>query len=344
MMGDTIGSTRDTKEHAMELYRRSIVVDCHLDSVLDDGYIVKMLESGVTAVNLDGGDIGRISEKREVIKGHPDELMGPVTKVREIRRAKEEGRIAVFLGAENAEEVLDSTEMRPNIGRLSSFRALGLRIVQPCYNNRNVFADGCSEKADGGLSNAGLELVGRMNDLELIVDCSHVGVRTTLDVCENVEFVVSTHSNARAVCDNPRNRTDEEIKALAEKGAVLGMVAFPTFVSWRDASRPTVGDLLDHVDYIDDLVGVRHVGIGLDLVEGTRVLGPVTLGQGLTRWPELYGMPDADGFYRYVEGLESITGLRNLAVGLVERGYSDAEVAGVLGENWLQVFERAWGE
>jgi membrane dipeptidase len=344
MMRDTIGLTKDTREHAMELYRRSIVVDCHLDSVIDDGYIAKMQASGVTAVNLDGGDIGRISEKRELIEGHPNELIGPVTTVREIRRAKEDRRIAVFLGAENAEEVLNSTEMRPNIGRLSSFRALGLRIVQPCYNNRNVFADGCSEKADGGLSNAGLELVGRMNELGLIVDCSHVGVRTTLDVCENAEFVVSTHSNARAVCDNPRNRTDEEIKALAENGAILGMVVFPTFVSWCDTRRPTVGDLLDHVDHIDSLVGVRHVGIGLDLVEGTAVLGPVMPGQGLTRWPELYGMPDADGFYRYVEGLQSISELSNLAVGLVERGYSDAEVAGVLGENWLRVFERVWGE
>jgi membrane dipeptidase len=344
MMRDNAGSTRDAREHAMELYGRSIVVDCHLDSALDDGYIAKMLESGVTAVNLDGGDIDRISEKRELIEGHPEELLGPVTTVREIRRAKEEGRIAVFLGAENAEEVLESTESSPNIGRLPTFRALGLKIIQPCYNNRNVFADGCAEKADGGLSSAGLELVGRMNDLRLIVDCSHVGMRTTLDVCDNAELVVSTHSNSRAVCDNPRNRTDEEIKALAERGAVLGMVAFPTFVRWTDARRPRVGDLLDHVDHIDDLVGVKHVGIGLDLVEGTGILGPVAPGRGLTRWPELYREPDAHGFYRYAEGLESITGLSGLAVGLVERGYSDTEVAGVLGENWLRVFERAWGQ
>jgi len=346
-MKKIIELSKDEKEHALELYRKSVVIDCHLDSALTDEYLQKMLESGVTAANLDGGSIDWIAEKYSVIEQHSDILVGPVTTVREVLKAKEDGKIAVFLGSESAEEVLNSRERRPNLDKLQLFHNLGLRIIQPCYNNRNVFADGCAEKSNGGLSNAGHELVDMMNKLDLIVDCSHVGVKTTLDVCDSANFVVSTHSDARAVCDNPRNRTDEEIKAIAEKDGVLGMVAFPTFVKWTDAEKdewPHVEDLLDHIDYIDKLVGVKHVGIGLDLVEGTPILGPFSPGQGLSRWPELYGKPGFDGLIRYTEGVDSISELPNFSKGLVARGYSDSEVAGVLGENWLRVFRKAWKE
>jgi membrane dipeptidase len=337
--------TKDERDHALELYGESIVIDCHLDSVLTDDYVGRMLGSGVTAVNLDGGSLESIAEKHGVIERHPDVFVGPVTAVGEIRDAKEEGKIAVFLGAESAEELLDSREVELNLEKLSLLHRLGLRIVQPCYNDENVFADGCAEVDDRGLSSAGLELIDRMNGMDMIVDCSHVSYKTALDVCESADFVVSTHSNARSVCDNPRNRTDEEIQAIAEKGGVLGMVSFPTFVRWTDAKRgvwPGVQDLLDHVDYIDELVGVEHVGVGLDLVEGTDILGPIVRGEGLTRWPELYGDPGPDGFYRYARGLDSVEGLKNLAVGLVARGYSDGEVVGVLGGNWLRVFGNVW--
>ena len=306
-----------------------------------------MLDSGVTATNLDGGSIERIADICNVINKHSDILLGPISTVREILRAKKEGKIAVFFGAESAEEVLDSRERKVNLEHLSLFYKLGLRIVQPSYNNRNVFADGCAEMANGGLSIQGLELVERMNKLNMIVDCSHVGVKTTLDVCEHAKFVVSTHSNARAVCDNVRNRTDEEIKAIAEKDGVLGIVSFPTFVKWTETEKdkwPHIEDLLDHIDHIDKLVGIKHVGVGLDLVEGTDILGPLVPGKGLLRWPDLYGKPGSDGFYRYTMGLSTISELPNLAKGLVVRGYSDRDIKGVLGENWLRVFKKAWGE
>lgn len=313
-------------------------------------YVQKMHDTCVTAVNLDGGGFEKVAEKYGVIEAHRDILTGPISTAQEIIDAKKEGKIAVFLGAESADEVLRSatspSHQTINLDLLPFFHKLGLRIIQPTYNDRNVFADGCNETANGGLSNLGIELVERMNKLNLIADCSHVGIKTTLDLCDRMRFVVCTHSNSRAVCDNVRNRTDEEIKAIAEKGGVLGLVSFPTFVKWTKTEKgewAKVEDILDHVDYIDRLVGVRHLGIGLDLVEGTTVLGPITPGKGLGRWPRVYGNPGPDRFYHYVEGLDSVTHLPNLAKGLVARGYSDEEVQGILGENWLRVFRSAWG-
>lgn len=344
--------SKDKEEHALELYRKSIVIDCHLDSTITDEYINKMLDSGLTAANLDGGGFEKIADKCKLVDEHPEALVGPVTTVREILKAKEERKIAILLGAESASELLETRGPRSghsssSIDLLPLVHKLGVRIVQPTYNDRNVFADGCAEQANGGLSNLGLELVESMNRLNMIVDCSHVGVKTTLDVCEHARFVVSTHSNARAVCDNVRNRSDDEIKAIAEKDGVLGIVSFPTFVKWTHGERgewPGIEDLLDHVEHIEELVGIEHVGVGLDLVEGTNMLGPLVPGKGLLSWPQIYGMPDPDGFIRYTKGLASITDLPNLAKDLVARGYSDREVQGVLGENWLRVFKAVWRE
>lgn len=340
----------DDEERSLDLYRKSIVIDCHQDSVMTREYIQKMHDAGMTAVNLDGGSFEKAAEKHAIIETHRDIMTGPISTVQEIVEAKKQGKIAVFLGAESAEEVLRSAtsleHQTVNLDLLAFFHKLGLRIIQPTYNDRNVFADGCNEKANGGLSNLGIELVERMNKLKLIADCSHVGIKTTLDLCDHAEFVVCTHSNARAVCDNVRNRTDEEIKAIAEKDGVLGLVSFPTFVKWTTTEKgewAKVEDIFDHVDHIDRLVGIKHLGIGLDLVEGTTVLGPITPGKGLGRWPSVYGSPGPDRFYHYAEGLDSVTHFPNLARGLMARGYSDKEVQGVLGENWLRVFKSAWG-
>jgi len=231
----------------------------------------------------------------------------------------------------------------PNLDLLPVYHRLGLRILQPTYNERNVFADGCGERSNGGLSRLGLELVERMNRLRMLFDCSHLGVQDTLDGCEYSDFPVATHSNARSLCDNVRNRTDEEIHAIAEKGGVIGVVAFPSFVKWtkmEQGERPTIEDVLDHIDYISDLVGVEHVGIGLDLIEGW----PLERHRLLDRRPDIWGRPTPQGTYDYPEGLDSIDKLPNLAKGLIARGYSDREIRKILGENWLRVFRKAWGE
>jgi len=333
--------TKDKEEHALALYRKSIVIDCHQDSALSRGYLLKMLNAGVTAANLPGANLDKIAETYNVIEQNSDIIFGPISTVKDILRAKRERKIAAFMQCESNFPLNGNTDLLP------LFHKLGLVQMQPTYNNRNAFADGCAERTNCGLSNLGIELVERMNKLNMIVDCSHVGIKTTLDVCEHAKFVSASHSNARAICDNVRNKTDEETKVIAEKDGVQGIVGFPTFVKWTKGEKgewPTVKDVMDHVDYIANLVGIEHVGVGLDLVEGTDTLGPIAPGKGLGCWPKLYGKPGPDGFIRYTVGLDSISELPNLAKGLVARGYSDEEIQGVLGENWLRLFKRAWGE
>ena len=332
--------TRDEREHALEIYRDSIVVDCLQASVIDDGYIRRIRDSGVTCTSLGVSDLASLAGRYRLIEGNPDVVTGPVTRAGDIRRAKEEGRVAGIVGTQRPHFLVGPP---PNLDLLPLLHRLGLKILQPTYNVRNVFAEGCGERSDGGLSRLGLELVERMNGLHILFDCSHLGVRDTLDGCEHSDLPVATHSNARAVCDNVRNRTDEEIHAIAEKGGAIGLVAFPSFVKRTDMAhgeRPTIGDLVDHVDHISDLVGVEHVGVGLDLIEGW----PLERHRRLDRRPDIWGEPTPAGTYDYPLGLETIDELPNLAVGLVARGFSDHEVRGVLGENWLRVFRRAWGE
>jgi len=332
--------TRDEEEHALELYRSSVVVDCLQASVIDDGYIRRIRDAGVACTYLHVSDLASLAERHRLMEDNPDVVIGPATSVEAIRRAKEEGRVAGVIGTQRPYFLVGPP---PDLDILPLFHGLGLRILQPAYNVRNVFAEGCGERSDGGLSRLGLELVERMNRLRIIFDCSHLGVRDALDGCERSDLPVATHSNARAVCDSVRNRTDEEIHAIAEKDGVLGLVAFPAFVkrtAMERGERPTVEDLMDHVDHISDLVGVEHVGVGLDLIEGW----PMERHRELDRRPDIWGRPTPRGTYDYAEGLETIDRLPNLARGLVARGYSDGEIRGILGENWLRVFERAWGK
>jgi membrane dipeptidase len=305
-------------------------------SEFDDAYIRKVRDSGVTATYLSAGSIKHTSERYRLVERNGEVAVGPVTSVKEIRGAKAVGKLAVFFGRQDA-DFLDG-----EVDTLHMYHKLGLRIIQPVHNGRNMYADACEERSPGGLSDLGVQLVEEMNRLDMIFDVSHLSVKSSLDGIELSKFPVCTHSNARAVCDNVRNRTDEEIKAIAEKDGVFGIVTYPSFVKWtktEDGERPTIEDVLDHVDYIANLVGIKHLGIGLDLIERW----PLERHRWLSRRPDVWGLPGPNGVVRYAEGLSTIYDLPNLATGLVARGYSDEDVKGVLGENWLRVFMRAWG-
>ncbi len=361
--------TKDEEEHAVELYEKSIVLNCLDASHWDAEYLNIIRDSGLTAtaIGIRGG-FQSLAAHHRMIEENPDIVVGPITTVKEIRRAKEERKIAAFFNAQNSTMLIRGPQ--PDFDLLPLYHKLGLRILMPTYNTRNIFAEGCAERTDGGLSRYGLELVEKMNKLNILCDSSHMGIQDTLDVCEHADFPVCTHSNARAVCDNPRNRTDEEIKAIAEKDGVLGFVAESAFLKWKRAwegERPTIDDGLNHIDYIADLVGVEHVGIGLDYIEGqagpflvtyegrltgrtyqiferAKRLRPPRPDDMLLTRPDIWGRPGPSGYWEGPLDIDHISKTKNLAKGLVARGYSDREIKGVLGENWLRLFKKAWGE
>jgi membrane dipeptidase len=266
-----------------------------------------------------------------LIRERPGELR-LATSVADIRAAKRDGQTAVVLHFQGAEAV----EYEPAL--LEAYWRLGVRIVQLGYNRRNPLCDGCEEPADAGLSTLGCAAVAEMNRLGIIVDVSHTGLRSSLDAIEASSApVIASHSNAAAVHATRRNLSDELIRALAASGGVIGANAFPSFVS--AAPEPTLDELIDHMAYIAELVGVEHVGLGLDYYDTTRAAYDDRVASG--SWsPATYPPPP----WSYPSGIEDASSLGRLTERLLERGFGELGVRGILGENWLRVYGEVWGD
>ena len=247
--------------------------------------------------------------------------------VADVRRAKAAGEIAVVLHLQGGNPIED------NVDLVNVLHALGARVVQLTYNHRNLIGDGCLEDANGGLSSFGRRVVERLGDLRIAIDVTHVGERTSLEAIELAGApVIASHSNAKVVCDSPRNLSDEVIRAVVASGGVIGLCGFPAFVS--SSAEPTLEQLLDHADYISELVGPEHLGLGLDFADEDE--------EDFIRYgydPRYYPPPP----WTYPAGIGGFAEWPNITAGLVSRGYTDDQVRGILGENFLRVLETIWG-
>jgi membrane dipeptidase len=179
-------------------------------------------------------------------------------------------------------------------------------------------AGNAEAQCGGGLTRFGVQLIEEMNQLGMLVDVSHISERGFYDTLEvSRRPVIASHSCCAALCDHPRNMTDDQIRALAQHGGVLGITFVPGFIDprWTPAmwpERPSVEQLLDHIDHAVEVGGIDHVGIGSDFDGGGSVL------------------PDAAEYPR-------------LTAGLAARGYSAAALRKILGENHLRVLRQALG-
>ena len=249
-----------------------------------------------------------------------------------IRAAKRDGKLAVVLHFQGTGPFED------DLGLAEIYWRLGVRVVQLAYNVRALAADGCEEPGNAGLSRFGRQLVAELNRPGIAVDVSHTGHQSSLDAVEaSTAPVIASHSNAAAVHPSRRNLQDDLIRALAGSGGVIGINGYPAFVA--DSATPTLDQYIDHMAYIADLVGLAHVGIGLDYT--TRDLPMADYDQLIASgaWtPESYPPPP----WHYPSGVEDASGLPNLTGRLLERGFSQQDVRGILGENWLRVFDAVW--
>ena len=263
------------------------------------------------------------------------------TSVEEIRAAKAAGEMAVVFHFQGTRPL----EYEPSL--IEAYWRMGLRIVQVAYNRRGIMCDGCEEPQDAGLSKLGEQMLAELNRLGILVDVSHTGWRSALEVIEaSTAPVIASHSNAYAVHASTRNIPDEVIKAIAASGGVIGMNGLPFFVAADTA--PTLDQFIDHMVHVDSLVGTGHVGLGIDYCRGTQVDDDATLTmeqyEGLIKaqvWRrETYAPPP----FNFPEGLGQggPSGFPRLAERMLERGYSADEVRGVLGENWLRVYGQVW--
>ena len=247
--------------------------------------------------------------------------------VADIEGAKRDGKFAVVLQFQGTHPV------EGDVNLLNVYQALGVRTVQLTYNARCLSGDGCIESNDGGLSDFGRKVVQRVRDLALVLDIAHVGVRTSLEAIEaHGGAVICSHANARALCDTPRDLTDEQIRAVAGSGGVIGACAFPAFLS-RDET-PTLEHFLRHIDYLCGLVGAEHVGLGFDYAEEDED-DYEYFGYDPRYWPR----PP----WVWPIGISGPADTQNVRLGLEARGYPPETVKGIMGGNFLRVFRAIWG-
>ena len=240
------------------------------------------------------------------------------------------GRTGLLLSMEGAEPLGYDPCM------LDVFWLLGVRMLALTWNRRNPFADGLSEARDGGLSELGRGLVARAAGLGMIMDLAHASERTYFDVLEEAPDapVVVSHAGCRAVYDTPRNPSDGQLRALAERGGVLGVMALPLSV---DLQAPTLERFLDHVDHAVDVMGIDHVGIGADFMAQIVASGAEPAVQATSL------MPDGRSFAEAIPGLEGPADYPALALALEARGYRGDDLAAILGGNLLRLVSGALG-
>lgn len=274
------------------------------------------------------GAIGCLSRWVARFDQFPDRLV-KVTSPSSIRAAHEQGKFGVLLGLQ------DTTHFGSDLGRLEQLHAFGVRIVQLTYNSRNLVGDGCTERRPAGLSNFGVEVVRRLNQLGVLVDVSHCSEPTALDAVRSSRRPIAvTHGFARALHDHDRGQSDAVIKAVGREG-FIGIVAVPFFLS--SAKRPSLDDFVRHVEHVADLVGADHVGIGTDWGGGfPRVLADMIDAQMSDRGfrPEHRMSHRSD-----LRGFESWGRWPNLAKALLDHNFTAAEVHGMTGGNFLRTLE-----
>jgi len=340
-------------------YTRAIVIDGlggpgggeekNPDGLLTSSELADALASGLTAANLTIGSVGQVDGAFENtvhqiavwerdIDRHADVLMR-VRTAADLQTAKTTGRLGLIYGFQ------DTLSIGDDLDRLATFHGLGVRIIQMTYNRRNLAGDGCLEPANAGLSRLGRDMIERMNELGILVDLGHGGRQTTLDtIAASKKPVAITHTGCAALADLPRNKTDEELRRLAEKGGVAGIYLMPFL---RTQGQPMAEDVLRHIEHAVDICGEDHVGIGTDGRISPVRLTPEYIEEHRSNIKErrrlgISAPGESEDSYTFVPDLNSPRRFETIAWHLGRRGHTDARIAKILGGNFARLFAEAW--
>ena len=336
--------TKDEEDRAKSVHDRSLVIDGHSDimldvnerrsygaeSVLNRIHIPKMREGGVNAAIISiSADVYTWDSTENVLESlgniysELEENPGSfviATTAADIKKAVTNNTVFFILNMEGGRPI------KQDMGLLRVFYKLGVRSMGLSWNWRNFIADGVMEPANSGLSLWGMDVIEEMNRLGMIIDVAHVAKGSVLDVLEiSKDPVIVSHTCSRSLCDHPRNLDDETVERISENGGVIGLAFVPSFI---DKKKPTLNRLVDHIDYITELVGFDHVGLGPDYINYLSEKKHAQLVKQLPKKRE-----------RSIKGLEDVTKTPNITRAMVKRGYSDEEIEKVLGLNFLRIFE-----
>lgn len=320
----------------LSLHENATVVDGLQINNWDREVLQELRAGGVTGVNATCAVWeGPLETLRAVaqwyqLAAHNADIVTLATTTEDIRRAKAEGRVAVLLGFQNASPFGDDYRM------VEVFSRLGVRIGQLTYNIQNHVGGSCYEPQDSGLTRFGRTIVAEMNRVGMLIDLSHVGNRTSLDaVAASSEPVAITHANPTWYVENPRNKPDEVIRAVAERGGVLGCCLYPLVVGGEKA---TLEGFCAMVATLVEQLGPEHVALGSDCtrnwdedfvgwLRNGRWQPPGQNPPAWPAWPHWFGGPE--DFPRLTEGLAAT-------------GLDETTIRGILGDNWLRLFDRVF--
>ncbi len=324
--------------HTQDIYADALVWDAHAgifpDPKIDLGVLSEWRENGATYVSINVGfdvmdwqqTLATLAAYRRWLLIHNDCFM-LAGSVEEILCCKRDDKLAVSFDIEGM------NALNGDINMVALYHSLGVRQMLFAYNLNNAAAGGCHD-TDIGLTRFGFEIVREMNRVGMIVDCSHASYKTTMDImAESTAPVVFSHSNPAEICEHQRNINDDQIKACAQTGGVIGINGMGIFLGDNDVSNKT---LLQHICYVTELVGVEHVGFGFDFSPGIDVDIGAILKSRPDFWPagQRYDTP----------GIKhaSPSQLPDLVEGLLDRRFSESEIRGFLGENFCRVAAVAW--
>ncbi len=336
--GGTAGAAYDAMEEAQV---RQLQEDPSFRTALREAYE----EAGVNIVS---ATMGSLDQQLEFPEGVRQDIarwqarfdavdwLHKVTTPAEARQVVADGDVGVVLNVQNGGAAIDG-----DLDETTHLYNSGVRIVQLTYNTQNLVGTGCTERVDAGLSNHGVEFVNELNNRDMVVDLSHCGRETTLDAIDASDQPVAiTHAFCEALADHDRAKSDAELEAVADVDGYVGIVAVPFFLAPGEMD-PKFDLFFDHIDYAVDKVGVDRVGIGTDWGSWTPEL-PEPLHDGIQAsfaemgFREEHGVTIGEGY----GPMEEYQDWPAIPEGLAERGYSDTEIEGIFGGNFLRFWDR----
>jgi membrane dipeptidase len=353
-----LGLNADQEDRAKALHEQLIVIDMLTESSLPDGLFEDMHRGGLTcgsftigAGGLDHFSGGTVPLLRDwwswdatvrdlalwkKLFAQPEHRLHPILCAKDIQAAKSEGQVGIMLNTQNS--ICAGTDLN----NIDALYYQGLRVMQLTYNLQNFLGSGCLEDPNNNLSLLGIDAIGRMNDLGMVVDTGHTGEGTILHALEVSEKPIScSHAGLKTLSsvENPRVVSDNALKAIADRGGVFGLSAIPGMLT--GTMRCTINDYLDHLEHAINVMGIEHVGLGTDFVAGVELpqiaTSPDWQGKqvptSLDVWPVCSGH----------EGLQNHADYGNITRALVARGYSDENITRLMGGNWLRLLKDTLG-
>lgn len=323
---------------SLPLHRRLTVLDGLIVSRWHRPVFEAMHAGGLSAANCTCSiwedfptTMKAMAEWKERIRENSDLLMQVYT-TEDIRRAKQAEKVGIILGWQN------STGFGDYLPLVDVYHEIGLRVVQLTYNTTNAVGSGCYETVDTGLTDFGRDLVDALNRVGIVIDLSHVGAKTARDtISHSKQPVAFSHCLPAALKQHPRNKSDEDIRLIAERGGFVGVTFFPPFLKRGTAS--TIEDFLDAVEHVIDIAGENQTGIGSDFTQDhdeaffdyiTRDKG---YGRQLTSFGEIINP----------EGIRRIEDYPNLTAAMERRGWPEMRIEKVMGGNWIAFLGNVWG-